>query len=73
MSALGNNCRVFWGSHGCELPRGHQGRHVCGDEAGPCCGLNPDGTVAYWDDATREWSDTDMVNQGIFGEDWKKQ
>lgn len=35
------DCRVFWGSHGCELGQGHDRpeRHVCGsfeDEDGPC-------------------------------------
>lgn len=33
-------CRVFWGSHGCDLGRGHPPeRHQCGrddDEEGPC-------------------------------------
>lgn len=33
-------CRVFWGSHGCSLERGHAGhRHECGDSGGPCCQL----------------------------------
>ena len=29
-------CRVYWGSHGCELPRGHEGPHrcVCADDEG---------------------------------------
>lgn len=22
-------CRVYWGSHGCCLPRGHDGPHLC--------------------------------------------
>lgn len=22
-------CRVYWGSHGCCLPRGHEGEHLC--------------------------------------------
>lgn len=22
-------CRVYWGSHGCKLTRGHTGGHVC--------------------------------------------
>lgn len=22
-------CRVYWGSHGCMLERGHDGPHVC--------------------------------------------
>lgn len=26
-----NKCRIYWGSHGCSLPRGHDGHHVC------CC------------------------------------
>lgn len=25
-------CRVYWGSHGCHLPRGHDGGHLC-----DCC------------------------------------
>ena len=25
-------CRVFWGSHGCDLLRGHEGHHRC-----DCC------------------------------------
>lgn len=27
-----NACRVYWGSHGCNLPRGHEGGHECA-----CC------------------------------------
>ncbi len=27
-----NPCRVYWGSHGCDLERGHEGAHDCG-----CC------------------------------------
>jgi hypothetical protein len=23
------DCRVYWGSHGCMLPRGHKGPHIC--------------------------------------------
>lgn len=23
------DCRVYWGSHGCDLSRGHEGPHVC--------------------------------------------
>lgn len=26
------SCRVYWGSHGCERPRGHDGDHWC-----DCC------------------------------------
>ena len=22
-------CRVYWGSHGCDRPRGHAGPHLC--------------------------------------------
>lgn len=42
-------CRVYWGSHGCDLPRGHDGAHVCGcaqaDE-----GLYDPETREYYDD-----------------------
>ena len=31
-----NDCRVYWGSHGCNLERGHEGGHVC-----PCCDCPP--------------------------------
>jgi hypothetical protein len=24
-----DECRVYWGSHGCDLERGHLGPHVC--------------------------------------------
>jgi hypothetical protein len=26
------DCRVYWGSHGCERERGHEGFHLC-----DCC------------------------------------
>lgn len=26
------DCRAYWGSHGCELERGHAGHHEC-----DCC------------------------------------
>lgn len=26
------DCRVYWGSHGCDLERGHSVQHTCG-----CC------------------------------------
>lgn len=32
-----NPCRVYWGSHGCNLEFGHDGTHVC-----DCCDC-PDG------------------------------
>jgi hypothetical protein len=25
-----DKCRVYWGSHGCDKPRGHRGHHRCG-------------------------------------------
>lgn len=30
--AMAEACRVYWGSHGCELERGHDGPHAC-----DCC------------------------------------
>jgi hypothetical protein len=26
---MAERCRVYWGSHGCGLPRGHEGPHLC--------------------------------------------
>lgn len=31
-----DECFVFWGSHGCDLPAGHEGVHVCGSGPDPC-------------------------------------
>jgi hypothetical protein len=28
-------CDVYWGSHGCERPRGHRGQHKCGKGCPP--------------------------------------
>ena len=25
-------CRVYWGSHGCHLERGHDGPHLCDED-----------------------------------------
>lgn len=30
------SCRVYWGSHGCDRPRGHDGPHWC-----ECCTCEP--------------------------------
>jgi len=40
-------CRVYWGSHGCTLKRGHNGPHCCdcADEGG----FDPE-TREYYDD-----------------------
>lgn len=26
---MSKGCRIFWGSHGCDLPLNHDGTHVC--------------------------------------------
>jgi hypothetical protein len=26
-----DQCQVYWGTHGCSLPRGHDGNHYCKD------------------------------------------
>lgn len=49
-------CRTYWGSHGCDLRRGHRGSHVC-----DCCECDshpdPDsgcvGRAPYYGDETR--------------------
>lgn len=35
-------CNLFWGSHGCDLPEGHKGLHVCGSN-------DPEGPDSYHD------------------------
>lgn len=35
-------CRVEWRSHGCYLPRGHDGQHQCGPPGDVCCYPEPD-------------------------------
>jgi hypothetical protein len=48
-------CQVYWGSHGCHLPRGHEGNHECRDpdETEPHDGVTRDGvdlrTGFQWD------------------------
>jgi len=29
MAFMVDDCRVYWGSHGCRLTRGHEGPHLC--------------------------------------------
>lgn len=55
---MGGWCRTYWGSHGCDLPSGHDGYHRCtGDgtpEGFPC--TESDGVrVRYWDTAADRW------------------
>ena len=52
---MNESCRVFWGSHGCELERGHDGTHSCS-----CCNCenHPDipecvGKAPYYGDNTQ--------------------
>jgi hypothetical protein len=26
---VNERCRVYWGTHGCNLERGHEGQHLC--------------------------------------------
>lgn len=42
------DCRVYWGSHGCDLPLGHEPPHVCTNDDGPCSQATDDGEVRYW-------------------------
>jgi hypothetical protein len=48
------NCRVYWGSHGCRLERGHDGPHICDcadDEPSP--GVVNVGAPPYYGPDTR--------------------
>lgn len=57
-------CRVYWGSHGCKLERGHDGPHLC--ECADDPGVDP---------VTREYiEDRQVVNVGAppyYGPDTK--
>lgn len=48
------DCDVYWGSHGCDLERGHAGDHRCGvgDPEGECS--RPYGWSLYGHDVTKE-------------------
>lgn len=35
-SEMNEYCDTCWGSHGCELPEGHDGPHRCGPADNPC-------------------------------------
>lgn len=45
-------CRTYWGSHGCDLPEGHGGLHVCGELGQRCsAGLkygDSDTLILWW-------------------------
>jgi hypothetical protein len=36
---MSNKCRVYWGTHGCMLERGHSGDHLCS------CSVDEDGSL----------------------------
>lgn len=49
------DCRVFWGSHGCKLERGHEGPHLC-----ECADPDEEGNVGgppYYGPDTRFWGE----------------
>lgn len=70
MSTKNEYCRVYWGTHGCELPRGHEGNHKC-----ICCKCNDHesqynengcvGTYPYYGPDTRLWGEdySSMLNR----------
>lgn len=35
-------CNLYWGSHGCDRPAGHEGPHICGI-------YDPDGLCSQWE------------------------
>lgn len=62
------DCRVYWGSHGCEKPRGHEGEHMCGhweDVEGPCSVYDWHGVRYFRLDGTL----SDPLPVEAFGED----
>jgi len=64
-------CDTFWGSHGCDLPPGHDGPHVCGaldGSLGLCSRAEgqagEDGTVRFWNGD--DWDDEPMTGWRLF-------
>lgn len=45
-----DNCNTFWGSHGCDLPYGHDGPCICGsrDPDGLCTQYEPGVGVRFY-------------------------
>lgn len=37
VAAPADKCSVFWGTHGCDRPRGHRGTHWCSAANSGCC------------------------------------
>lgn len=53
------DCNLFWGSHGCGLPEGHEGHHLCAGEDELCSEYN--GTEARfmqfeWNEEDQDWT-----------------
>lgn len=51
------HCRVYWGSHGCDLPRGHDGPHVCESCWDPDDTEGYVGRPPYYGPETRFWGE----------------
>jgi hypothetical protein len=56
-------CPVCWGSHGCDLPPGHDpAQHQCDTlDDGPCCRIAWDGKQWvrwYWDNGLSAYADS---------------
>lgn len=73
-----DTCRVYWGSHGCSLPRGHRGVHLCGriypdpeDDCDADDGLC-DETCSTHDGAVCHFMQDGPNERGeyVFGEGW---
>jgi hypothetical protein len=67
-------CRVYWGSHGCDLERGHDGHHFCNccectnhpDPDSGCVGAYPyygPETNFYGDDASTSVVEADLTDE----------
>jgi hypothetical protein len=67
MTVAEARCRVYWGSHGCDLQAGHPGVHCCGESCSEfeTTGVvvevdfaDVEGRVRYaYDEAGADWSD----------------
>ena len=59
-------CRTYWGSHGCDLPRGHESWCICwecydADDMEGYVGMHP-----YYGKATRFYGEDAKLRQEMF-------
>ena len=57
------DCRIYWGSHGCDKQRGHHGKHVCDCGGRPYYGF---GTFFYGEDVPADFKERWGIRDRLF-------